>query len=111
MMHSDISYTDEALYENKLSVVFEDIKAARITLDRVREFITKHPTMYLSTHAPPRTENCITKKVDNLNNPPQTIPVGEITFKTKTGKYVCSVCGYAYDPVETGIPPEDLPSD
>ena len=34
-----MTYTDEALYENKLSVVFEDNGAARETLDNVREFI------------------------------------------------------------------------
>ena len=39
MMHGDVTYTDEALYENKLSVVYEDKEAARQTLDRVREFI------------------------------------------------------------------------
>ena len=29
MMHGDVTYTDEALYENKLSVVYEDLAAAR----------------------------------------------------------------------------------
>ena len=29
MMHGDVTYTDEALYANKLSVVFEDVAAAR----------------------------------------------------------------------------------
>lgn len=119
MMHGDITYTDEALYENKLSVVFEDIKAARETLDRVREFIEHHPTVYLSTHTPLGYENLENKKVIDLKNPPKTIPVGEIVFKTATGKYVCSVCGYVYDPAvgdETnGIPAgtafEDLPAD
>ena len=33
MLHGDITYTDEALYENKLSVVYEDIEEARKTLD------------------------------------------------------------------------------
>jgi len=36
MLHGDITYVDEALYENKLSVVFDDLSAARETLDRVR---------------------------------------------------------------------------
>ena len=27
MLHGDVTYTDEALYENKLSVVFEDLPA------------------------------------------------------------------------------------
>ncbi len=37
MLHGDITYMDEALHENKLSIVFDDISAARETLDRVRE--------------------------------------------------------------------------
>ena len=33
-------------------------------------------------------------------------------FKTPTGKYVCSVCGYVYDPTEhDGVAFEDLPAD
>jgi len=112
MMHGDITYTDEALYENKLSVVFEDIEAARVTMDRVREFITKHPTVYLSTHTPLGHENLESRKVIDLNDPPETIPVGDITFKTASGKYVCSICGYVYDPAEhDGVAFEDLPDD
>ena len=117
MFHGDVTYTDEALYENKLSVVFEDIKAARQTLDNVREFIKNHPTVYLSTHTPLGYENLENLKVVDLANPPKTIPVGEIVYKTATGKYVCSICGYVYDPkigdVTNGIPAgtkfEDLP--
>ena len=52
MMHGDVTYTDEALYENKLSVVFEDKAAARDTLDRVRAFVRKNPTVYCGTHTP-----------------------------------------------------------
>ncbi len=33
MLHGDIAYVDDALYANKLSVVFEDVEAARETLD------------------------------------------------------------------------------
>ena len=36
MIHGDITYVDEALYENKLSVVYDDLQAARETLDRIR---------------------------------------------------------------------------
>ena len=112
MIHGDITYVDEALYANKLSVVFEDIGAARETLDRVREFVSAHPTVYLSTHTPQGYENLEGKVIIDINNPPETIPVGEIVFKTKSGKYVCSVCGYVYDPAENdGIPFEDLPDD
>lgn len=119
MIHGDITYVDEALYKIKLSVVFDDVKAARVTLDRVRDFISSHPTVYLSTHTPQGYENLEGKKVVDLNNMPETIPVGEITFKTASGKYVCSVCGYVYDPKvgdsDNGIPAgtkfEDLPQD
>ena len=119
MLHGDITYVDEALYENKQSVVFDDLAAARETLDRVREFVSKNPTVYCGTHTPQGYENLEAKRVIDLNNPPETIPVGEITFKTKSGKYVCSVCGYVYDPAvgdeKQGIPAgtafEDLPDD
>ncbi len=112
MMHGDVTYTDEALYENKLSVVYEDLPAARETLNRVREFVKNHPTVYMGTHTPLGYENLEAKRVVDLNNPPKTLPVGEITFKTKSGKYVCSVCGYVYDPAEhDGARFEDLPDD
>ncbi|MBQ5356220.1 MAG: rubredoxin [Clostridia bacterium] len=112
MFHGDITYVDEALYENNLSVVFEDLPAARETLDRIREFIARRPTVYLSTHTPLGPENLEKKTVIDLNNPPETIPAGEVVFKTATGKYVCSICGYVYDPAEhDGVPFEDLPED
>lgn len=112
MFHGDITYTDEALYANKLSIVFEDLQAAKETLDRVREFISHNPTVYISTHTPLGYENLESKKVIDLNDPPETIPVGEIVFKTKSGKYVCSICGYVYDPAEhDGVAFEDLPDD
>ena len=31
MFEADITYVDEALYQNKLSVVYDDLKQARIT--------------------------------------------------------------------------------
>ena len=112
MMHGDVTYTDEALYANKLSVVFEDVAAARKTLDAVREFIAGHPTVYLSTHTPLGYENLEAKAVVDLNAPPESKPVGEILMKQATGKYVCSVCGYVYDPAEhDGVAFEDLPDD
>ena len=60
-------YNDEALYRNKLSVVFEDLPAARETLDRVREFIRSHPTVYLSTHTPEGWQNLENKTVMKLD--------------------------------------------
>ena len=73
MIHGDITYTDEALYANKLSVVFEDISKARETLDNVREFIRNNPTVYLSTHTPLGPENLKNKFVIDLENPPESI--------------------------------------
>ncbi len=112
MIHGDVTYTDEALYANKLSIVFEDLAAARETLDRVREFILSHPTVYLSTHTPLGYENLEAKRVVDLDNPPESIPVGEISSAKATGKYICSVCGYVYDPAEhDGVGFETLPED
>ena len=112
MIHGDVTYTDEALYANKLSIVFEDIAAARKTLDAVRKFIGSHPTVYLSTHTPLGYENLEAKAVVDLDNPPESKPVGDIMIKQASGKYVCSVCGYVYDPAEhDGVPFEELPDD
>ena len=112
MFHGDVTYTDEALYANKLSVVYEDAVAARETLDSVREFIKNQPTVYLSTHTPLGYENLENLFVIDLANPPESKPVGEIVYKTATGKYVCSVCGYVYDPVENdGVSFDSLPDD
>ena len=113
MIHGDITYVDEALYANKLSVVFEDPAAARETLDRVREFIRSHPTVYMGTHTPQGYENLEAKRVMDLDHPVETIPA-EVDFSGKqaSGKYVCSVCGYVYDPAEhDGVAFEDLPDD
>lgn len=113
MIHGDVTYVDEALYANKLSVVFDDLPAARETLDRVREFIRNHPTVYLSTHTPQGCENLEARRVMDLDHPVATIPA-EVDFEGQktTGKYVCSVCGYVYDPAEhDGVAFEDLPDD
>ena len=66
MLHGDITYVDEALYQNKLSVVYDDLAEARKTLDRVREFIANNPTVYLSTHCPEGYENLEMKRVMKL---------------------------------------------
>ncbi len=77
MIHGDITYTDEALYANKLSVVFEDKDKARETLDNVREFIKNNPTVYLSTHTPLGPENLENKKIMDLDiNLILFIPIG-----------------------------------
>ena len=108
MFHGDITYTDEALYEDKLSVVYEDIEASRETMDRVRAFVRENPTVYLSTHTPLGYENLENLRVIDLENPPESVPVGEIVYRTPTGKYICGVCGYLYDP-EKGDPTQGIP--
>ena len=113
MLHGDISYVDEALYENKMSIVFDDLPAARETMDRVREFIRNHPTVYCGTHTPQGYENLEAKRVMDLDNPVPTV-LAEVDFSAMeaSGKYVCSVCGYVYDPAENdGVAFEDLPED
>ncbi len=113
MLHGDITYVDEALYENKLSIVFEDVKAARQTLDRVREFVANNPTVYCGTHTPQGYESLEAKRVMDLNNPvPTVLAEADFSENKASGKYVCSVCGYVYDPAEhDGAAFEDLPED
>ena len=104
---------DEALYENKLSVVYDDLSAARETLDRVREFVRNNPTVYLSTHSPQGYENLEAKRVMDLDHPyPTTLAEVDFTKKEASGKYICSICGYVYDPAEhDGVAFENLPDD
>jgi N-acyl homoserine lactone hydrolase len=52
IIHGDVTYTDEALKQNQLSVVFEDKESAKETLERVRTFVKENATVYLSTHTP-----------------------------------------------------------
>ena len=113
MIHGDITYVDEALYEDKLSIVFEDLPAARETQDRIRAFIRNHPTVYMGTHTPQGYENLEAKKVMDLDDPPETV-LAEVDFTAQqaSGKYVCSICGYVYDPAEhDGASFDMLPDD
>lgn len=82
MFQADITYVDEALYENKLSTVFDDLPAARQTLDRVREFVRNHPTVYMGTHTPQGYENLEAKRVMDLDNPVPTV-LAEVDFSEK----------------------------
>jgi glyoxylase-like metal-dependent hydrolase (beta-lactamase superfamily II) len=66
MIHGDVTYTDAALRANKLSIVFEDIDAAKRTLEKVRTFIQHNPTVYLSTHTPEGIENLEKKTIMKL---------------------------------------------
>jgi len=113
MFEGDITYVDEALYANKLSVVFDDLAADRVTFDRVREFVRNHPTVYCGTHTPQGYENLEAKRVMDLDHPVETIfPNVEFSKKEASGKYICSICGYVYDPAEhDGVAFEDLPDD
>lgn len=113
MFQGDITYVDEALYENKLSIVYDDLPAARETLDRVREFVRNHPTVYLSTHSPQGYENLEANRIMDLEHPVPTVwPEVNFADKKASGKYVCSICGYVYDPAEhDGMAFEDLPAD
>ena len=113
MFQGDITYVDEALYENKLSIVYDDLPAARETMDRVRDFVRSHPTVYMGTHTPQGYENLETGRVMDLDHPVETIPA-QIDFSAAeaSGRYVCSVCGYVYDPEEhDGVAFSDLPDD
>lgn len=67
MMHGDVTYVDEALKRNKLSIVYEDLEAARDTLNRVREFVKNNPTIYLSTHTPEGYKNLEEKIIMKLD--------------------------------------------
>ena len=113
MLHGDITYVDEALYLDKLSVVFDDLAAARETQNRIREFIRNHPTVYCGTHTPQGYENLEAKRVMDLDNPaPTVLAEVDCSARKASGKYVCSVCGYVYDPAEhDGAAFEDLPED
>ena len=85
----------------------------RETLDRVREFVRNNPTVYCGTHTPQGYENLEAKRVMDLEHPVPTV-LAEVDFSAQkaTGKFVCSICGYVYDPAEhDGAAFEDLPED
>lgn len=99
LIHGDVTYTDEALLENKLSVVFEDFNAARDTLNRVRAFIKENKTVYLSTHTPLGYENLESQKIMSLPDIEET-PIAKNKAaepkKVEGTVWVCSVCGYEH---------------
>ena len=108
MIHGDVTYTDEALLENKLSVANEDFPAARDTLKRVRAFIKENKTVYLSTHTPLGYENLAAQKIMTL---PDVEEVAVEDIQTDESKasgtvWVCSVCGYEH---VGDAPPEVCP--
>lgn len=65
-----------------------------------RAFCAARQTVWLGTHTPEALESLAAHRVVDLAHPPAVIPLGEIVFKTATGKYVCFVYGSAYDPTE-----------
>ena len=94
-------------------MVYDDLGEARKTQHLIREFIRNHPTVYMGTHTPQGYENLEAKRVMDLDAPVPTI-FAEVDFSEKqtSGKYVCSICGYVYDPAEhDGVAFEDLPDD
>lgn len=109
MIHGDVTYTDEALLENKLSVANEDMPAARDTLGKVRAFINENPTVYVSTHTPLGFENLDAQKVMKLPAIEEA-PVAEEksgeSKKVSGTVWVCSVCGYEH---VGDAPPERCP--
>ncbi len=113
MFHGDITYVDEALYADKLSVVFDDLAAARETQDRIRAFIRSQPTVYCGTHTPQGYENLEARRVMDLDRPVETIfEEYDFSGQEASGKYVCSICGYVYDPAEhEGVAFDALPDD
>ena len=113
MIHGDITYVDEALYADKLSVVFDGLPAARETQNRIREFIRNHPTVYCGTHTPQGYENLEAKRVMDLDHPVETVfETYDFAAQEASGMYVCSICGYVYDPAEhDGVAFEELPED
>lgn len=66
MIHGDVTYTDEALRRNALSVVFEDKILAQETLNKVRQFIIENDTVYLSTHTPEGLQSLAQKEIMKL---------------------------------------------
>ncbi|MGL5712905.1 MAG: MBL fold metallo-hydrolase [Paraclostridium sp.] len=66
MFQGDITYTDEALRQNAVSVVFEDMDLSKKTLNKVREFVEKNDTVYLSTHSPEGVSALSEKRVMKL---------------------------------------------
>ena len=108
MIHGDVTYTDEALIENKLSVVFEDLAAARDTLNRVRAFIKENKTVYLSTHTPLALENLAAEKIMTLPDVEEAPVENKSDAPKEIGgtKWVCSICGYEHIGDE---PPEFCP--
>ena len=82
-------------------------------MDRVRAFVRSRPTVYMGTHTPQGYENLEAKRVMDLDHPVETV-LAQVDFSKQeaSGKYVCSICGYVYDPAEhDGIAFEDLPDD
>jgi len=66
MFQGDVTYCDAALIANELSVIAEDKEKARLTLNRVREFVKNNKTIYCSTHCPEGYQNVEQHKIMEL---------------------------------------------
>lgn len=109
MIHGDVTYTDEALLENKLSVANEDMTAARDTLNKVRAFIKGNRTVYLSTHTPLGYENLAAQKImvlPDVDEAPAAETQSDAQEQVGGTVWVCSVCGYEH---VDDAPPEVCP--
>lgn len=109
MIHGDVTYTDEALLENKLSVANEDMTAARDTLNKVRAFIKENRTVYLSTHTPLGYESLDAQKImvlPDVDEAPAAETQSDAQEQVGGTVWVCSICGYEH---VGDAPPEICP--
>ena len=115
-----LSQQEGSLHQQHLVDIINDGAAIWYLTDNAREvgsgdaeFIRNHPTVYCGTHTPQGYENLEAKRVMDLDHPVPTI-LAEVEFSNQeaSGKYVCSICSYVYDPAEhDGVAFEDLPDD
>lgn len=61
LIAGDATVTDEAISQNEMMIVYEDLEKSKDTLNKLRDFMGSHKTVYLSTHDP-----IALGKVDNL---------------------------------------------
>ena len=106
-------YDSASPYSSASLIITQPLWDGFRTLGRVREFVRDHPTVYCGTHTPQGYENLEAKRVMDLDHPVETIPAKvDFSARQASGRYVCSICGYVYDPAEhDGVLFEDLPED
>ena len=114
-----VSFTDGPYYNFPDSQKIHDgiylIKAKGHTKGNSIIVVENDGLFYMihGTHTPQGYENLEAKRVMDLDHPVPTV-LAEVDFSQQqaSGKYVCSICGYVYDPAEhDGVAFEDLPDD